>query len=97
MFYIRRENMSEENKSTETNTTCETTQTEPTIETVKKPPVDSTVELEALKEMFTEQSKQVEALVKENKDLKVANAKLAITQSFTKTESPEEILNKMFK
>lgn len=89
--------MSEEIKNTETDTTVEQKEKETTIETVKKPPVDSTVELEALKEMFTEQSKQVEALVKENKDLKVANAKLAITQSFTKTESPEEILNKMFK
>lgn len=89
--------MSEEIKNTETNTAGETTQEKPTIETVKKPPVDSTVELEALKEMFTEQSKQVQSLMKENKELKVANAKLAITQSITKQESPEEILNKMFK
>lgn len=89
--------MSEENKNTETNTAGETTQTETTIETAKKPPVDSAVELEALKEMFTEQSKQLEIIMKENKELKVANAKLAITQSTTKQESAEEILNKMFK
>lgn len=89
--------MSEEIKNPETNTTVEQKEKETTIETVKKPPVDSTVELEALTEMFTEQSKQLESLMKENKELKVANAKLAITQSFTKTESPEEILNKMFK
>lgn len=58
---------------------------------------DSTAELNAFKELFTEMKSEVDALKKENAALKVANAKLAITQTVEKVESPEEIINKLFK
>lgn len=83
--------MSEEIKNNE-ETGTEETGTETGTQTE-----NSTVELEAIRELMLEQKKQMEAVIKENKELKVANAKLAITQSITKQESPEEILNKMFK
>lgn len=83
--------MSEEIKNKE-ETGTEETGTETGTQTE-----NSTVELEAIRELMLEQKKQMEAVIKENKELKVANAKLAITQSITKQESPEEILNKMFK
>lgn len=85
--------MSEENKNKE-ETGTEETGTETGTQTQTE---NSAVELEAIKELMLEQKKQMEAVIKENKELKVANAKLAITQSITKQESPEEILNKMFK
>lgn len=83
--------MENENKSKETET-----QEEKKPDTEQKLLHDSTVELEALKEMYVEQGKTVESLTKEVQELKKANAKLALTQSFTKVETTEEILNKMF-
>lgn len=80
----------------ETKPTGTETQEENKPDTAQKPPYDSTVELEALKEMYEEQGKTVESLTKEMQELKKANAKLALTQSFTKVETTEEILNKMF-
>lgn len=89
--------MENENKTGTETGTENTTGTETQVETAKKPPLDSTVELEALKEMYDEQSKTLESAMKEIKELKVANAKMALTQSYKPVETPEEILDKMFK
>lgn len=67
--------------------------TEQTIETKTDNSADNT----AYKELYTEQTKKLEAMQKEIADLKVANAKLAIQQSATEPlQTAEELLNKMF-
>ena len=58
----------------------------------------STAELEAYKKIHEEDKAELEKLRKELNEVKIANAKLAIRQPAQELEqSPEELLNEMFK
>ena len=87
--------MGEEIKTTEQ--TIETqTQDAPNLE--EKSTIDnSTVELEASKQLLSEKDKTIETLQKELMDAKVANAKLIMQTPVTQVREAEEILNDMFK
>ena len=87
--------MGEEIKTTE-----QTTETQ--IQDATKPEQkstidDSTVELEASKQLLSEKDKTIETLQKELMDAKVANAKLIMQTPVTQVREAEEILNDMFK
>ncbi len=58
----------------------------------------STAELEAYKKIHEEDKAELEKLRKELNEVKIANAKLAIRQPAQELQqSPEELLNEMFK
>lgn len=87
--------MGEEIKTTEQTTETQT-QDAPKLE--QKPTIDdSTVELEASKQLLSEKDKTIETLQKELMDAKVANAKLIMQTPVTQVREAEEILNDMFK
>lgn len=73
----------------------------PTQESTPEPipaPTDSTVELKATLELLKESQAMNQKLMKELEEVKVANAKLAITQTIASPKvDAEELLNKMFK
>ena len=73
----------------------ETTQLTPEV----PPEVNgSTAELEAYKKIHEEDKAELEKLRKELNEVKIANAKLAIRQPAQELQqSPEELLNEMFK
>ena len=88
--------MGEENKKTTEQTIETQTQDVPNLE--QKPTIDnSTVELEASKQLLSEKDKTIETLQKELMDAKVANAKLIMQTPVTQVREAEEILNDMFK
>ena len=87
--------MGEEIKTTE-QTIEPHTQDAPSPE--QKSTIDnSTVELEASKQLLSEKDKTIETLQKELMDAKVANAKLIMQTPVTQVREAEEILNDMFK
>jgi len=87
--------MGEEIKTTEQ--TIET-QTQDAPNQEQKSTIDnSTVELEASKQLLSEKDKTIETLQKELMDAKVANAKLIMQTPVTQVREAEEILNDMFK
>ena len=88
--------MGEEDKKT-TEQTIET-QTQDVPNPEQKTTIDnSTVELEASKQLLAEKDKTIETLQKELMDAKVANAKLIMQTPVTQVREAEEILNVMFK
>lgn len=83
-----------EQTNTDTSTTVQTNSSpgEPST-----PPADVATQLQASLELMKEMQQTNASLMKEIQDLKVANAKLALTQSVqVPQESAEELLNKMF-
>lgn len=87
--------MSEEIKTMEQVTE---TQIQETPATEQQQTVDnSTVELEASKQLLTEKDKTIENLQKQLMDAKVANAKLIMQTPVAQVREAEEILNDMFK
>lgn len=83
----------------ETNTT-ETEELDNTLNNDNKDgsTVEQTPELKAALELVKEGNDKIEALTKEVNELKKANAKLAIQQSYSAPQqSDEDIINKMFK
>lgn len=87
--------MSEEIKTTEQVTE---TQTQETSTTEQQQTVDnSTVELEASKQLLAEKDKTIENLQKQLMDAKVANAKLIMQTPVAQVREAEEILHDMFK
>ena len=87
--------MGEEIKTTEQ--TTETQIQDATNPEQKSTIDDSTVELEASKQLLSEKDKTIETLQKELMDAKVANAKLIMQTPVTQVREAEEILNDMFK
>ena len=87
--------MGEEIKTTEQ--TTETQIQDATNPEQKSTSDDSTVELEASKQLLSEKDKTIETLQKELMDAKVANAKLIMQTPVTQVREAEEILNDMFK
>ena len=87
--------MGEEIKTTEQ--TTETQIQDATNPEQKSTIDDSTVELEASKQLLSEKDKTIEILQKELMDAKVANAKLIMQTPVTQVREAEEILNDMFK
>lgn len=82
---------------TETETETEMTDAV-TAENLTTETDSSPVELEAYKKIHEEDKAELERLRKELEQTKIANAKLAIRQSISAPiQSPEEILNDMFK
>ena len=77
--------------------TTETPETPVDNSSTVEPTTDNSAENTAYKELYEAQQKKIEELQKENTDLKVSNAKLAIQQSASiPQQSCEELLNKMF-
>lgn len=86
--------MSEENKETITPETPETPEGSSTGEQTN---TDVNTQLQASIELIKEMQQTNANLMKEIETLKVANAKMALTQSVqAPQESAEELLNKMF-
>ena len=88
--------MGEEIKTREEPTETQT-QNAPNLEEKKSTIDNSTVELEASKQLLSEKDKTIETLQKELMDAKVANAKLIMQTPVTQVREAEEILNDMFK
>lgn len=81
----------------DTTETLETPETPVDNSSTVEPTTDNSAENTAYKELYEAQQKKIEELQKENTDLKVSNAKLAIQQSASiPQQSCEELLNKMF-
>lgn len=89
--------MADINTEQENNNTS-TVETKEDMAQQQEPPKDLSVELKAALELAKESQETIKQLQKELQDVKVANAKLAITQTIgAPKSSAEEILNKMFK